>query len=97
MEPKFTEDDMDRMIEAWHRHTMALTALAINLTTLLHSTEIEYDAETVKVLENNMEGMRRTAETLDGGEGYTEFITDLTESMAEVFVASDEGPNRNLI
>lgn len=96
MEPEFTEEQMDRMIEAWHRHTMALTALAMNLTTLLDNADVKYDAETVRVLENNMEAMRLSAEPLDGGEGYTSFVTDLTEAMAQVFVESDK-PNRNLI
>lgn len=96
MEPEFTEEQMDRMIEAWHRHTMALTALVMNLTTLLDNAEVAYDEETVRVLENNMEAMRITASTLDGGEGYTSFVTDLTEAMSQVFVADDK-PNRNLI
>lgn len=96
MEPEFTEEQMDRMIAAWHRHTQAMTALVMNLTTLLHDAEVKYDAETVAVIENNLEALRLSAEPLDGGASYTEFITELTGAMAEVFVADDK-PNRNLI
>lgn len=96
MEPEYTEEQMDRMIEAWHRHTVALTALVMNLTTLLDDAEVKYDAETVRVLENNMEALRLSAKPLDGGEGYTKFVTELTEAMAGVFVEDDK-PNRNLI
>ena len=90
---------IEMLIERWHQHSLALTALMINLVTIIDHADIVIDGEEAQeVLARNIEAIIESARRLDGDDAYTQFLTELTEAMAQVFEKEDEvGPNRNLI
>lgn len=96
MEDGYTGEQMDNLIEAWHRHVMSVLALTMNLTTITDHSGYRFGSEEAEVFAANLEAIIETAKVLDGGQSYSRFIEEMTEAMAQVFAADDK-PNRNLI